>query len=657
MKLCPKCQKQFSSDANFCPVDAARLLPLEGQTAGTDTLSARFELGDKLGGSRTGTVYRARDKQGGATVAVKVVSPAVTALPGVAQRVERELKQLERVQSAGVAKILGSGKRGDETWVALELLDGAQTLAESISARGPLSLDHAAHLIEVIGEALIEAAQVGVVHRDLAPKNVLFAGNDIKLINFSLPVPTTDKVPGVPEFVAPEQVDGKPVDQRSNLYNLGALYYYVLTGMTVHSGSVDEIHRAHAAASIRTPSSLAPVPAPVEAVIMRALDRSPTKRFLTVRQFVDEVSRIARGESDAKSTQPMGKVGRPKAELVQTLLGVRTGAGGFMTSQGQLPAAHVPAPAAPVLPAQAPAPAPAQVGTATAIGFSGGFGEVPGQLPANQTPAMQAPPMQAPAMQAPVAVAAPSAIGMPPIERSPWAPPASSVPSTTVPSSPAAMAGAQAAIQAAAPELGRVEPAVLPAPLVAPAAPLIASPVVAAPVVAAPVVAPPIVAPPVVAAPVLAAPVVAQQQSAAPAGKKRAEPAAGGDGSKGKFRETMWFKKGDLDAQAAVNAAEERAKTGKDAAGDKADSMPIDERYKDDGSISRGDKEKYSLRTGGTQMMAAVNPNAKGGASQSIAKVSEDALIGEMKAGRGKIFALIAAGLVVLIVIIVLVAS
>ena len=628
MKLCPKCQKQFSDDANFCPVDAARLIPLEGQSAGTDTLSARFDLGDKLGGSRTGAVHRARDKQSGAAVAVKIVAAAVTALPGVAQRLERELKQLERVQSAGVAKILGSGKRGDAPWVALELIDGAQTLAEAITARGPIALDQAAHLIEVIGEALIEAAQVGVVHRDLAPKNVLFAGNEIKLINFSLPVPTSEKVPGVPEFVAPEQVDGKPVDQRSNLYNLGALYYYILTGVPVHAGTVDEIHRAHAAASIRTPSSLAPVPAPVEAVIMRALDRSPTKRFLTVRQFVDEVGRIARGDSDSKSTQPMGKTGRPKAELVQTLLGVNRG---FGTS-----AAAPMAPMAPILPqAVAPAAAPSKaIGNATAIGFSGGFGEgaIPGQQPAIQSP-MQTPAMQAPAMQAPVAVAAPSAVGIPPAERSPWAPPATSVPSTTVPQSPAAMAGAQAAIAAAAPEIGKVAPAV-----------------VAPPVVAAPVVAAPVLAAPVVAAPVVAAPQVSMQAAVAAAGKKKA---GGEDASKGKFRETMWFKKGDLDAQAAVAAAEERVKTGKDASGDKADSLPIDERYKDDGSISRGDKEKYSLRTGGTQMMSAVGRETKSG--DSIAKVSEDALIGEMKGGRGKVIAALAFGLVILILIVVLV--
>jgi hypothetical protein len=148
------------------------------------------------------------------------------------------------------------------------------------------------------------------------------------------------------------------------------------------------------------------------------------------------------------------------------------------------------------------------------------------------------------------------------------------------------------------------------------------------------------------AAPVVAAPVVAQQ----PAGRGR----KGDEDNKGKFRETMWFKKGDLDAQAAVAAAEERARTGKEVSADKADSKPIDERYNDDGSITRGDKEKYSLRTGGTMMMQAM-PD-KGKASMSLNKVSEDALIGEMKGGRTKIIAAIVAGAILIAVVIMMLA-
>jgi hypothetical protein len=610
MKLCPKCNKQFSDDANFCPVDAARLGPVIQAASEADSLSARFELGDKLGGNRTGAVHKAKDKQTGAMVAVKLVAPQVTGLPGVGQRLERELKQLERVQSAGVTKLLASGKRGDQTWIALELVEGAVTLEEAITARGPIALDQAAHLIEVVGEALIEAAQVGVVHRDLAPKNILFNGHDIKLVNFSLPVPTSERVPGVPEFVAPEQVDGKPVDQRSNLYSLGALYYYVLTGQTVHGGSAEEVHRAHTAGSIKTPSSLTAVPAPVEAVIMRALDRSPTKRFLTVRQFVDEVGRIARGEADPKAAaMPAGK--KPKAELVQTLLGVRSGSG-YAPVPAPAPAPvtaapTVPAPALGVPAITAPAPVAAPVVAAPA----------PIAQPASMAstvagvPAGVALPQGISALEAPAAPATPVAVAAPLAVPSPWAP-------------PGAMAGAQAAVAAAAPEVAKVA---VPAPAPAPA-------------------------PPVVAAPVVAAPVVAQKKDAAPAGKKKAE---GEKPQKGKFRETMWFKKGDLDAQAAQTAAEEAAKTGKVDSNDKADSLPIDERYKDDGSISRGDKEKYSLRTGATQMMAALKDKDAGATGSS--KISEDALIGEMKGGRTLIFVGIGVGVLILILLIVFIAS
>src|SRR5215831_12599027 len=154
MKLCPKCQKQFSDDANFCPVDAARLVPLETQAAGVDALAARFDVGERIGGGRTGAVHRAVDKTTGKPCVVKLVSKTVVALPGVAQRLDRELKQLERVQSTGVARVIATGKRGDETWIASEQLDGAHTLAEAISARGPIPPEQAAELVEVIGEAL-----------------------------------------------------------------------------------------------------------------------------------------------------------------------------------------------------------------------------------------------------------------------------------------------------------------------------------------------------------------------------------------------------------------------------------------------------------------------------------------------------------------------
>lgn len=112
---------------------------------------------------------------------------------------------------------------------------------------------------------------------------------------------------------------------------------------------------------------------------------------------------------------------------------------------------------------------------------------------------------------------------------------------------------------------------------------------------------------------------------------------------KGKFRETMWFKKGQLDAEAAERA---KSSDGESVDSDKADEMPMEDRYADDGSLSHEDKHKFSLRTGHTEMMPSLDQPVSGG-------VTEDELMREIQGGRGKWIALIAGGAVLLIVLLV----
>ncbi len=595
MKLCPKCGKKFSDDANFCPVDAARLSPIEREEPAADTMAARYELRERLGGSRTGVVCRAVDKQTQATVAIKILSAEATATANAMQRVERELKQLERLQHTGIAKVFSSGKRDEQLWVATELVDGARPLSEVVRQHGPLSASMAAELVEHIGEALIEAAQLGVVHHDLAPKNVLLAGSDIKLINFSAPVSAGEQVPGVPEFVSPEQVEGKAPDQRSNIYSLGSLFYFALTGSPPFRGEAAAVHASHLAGSIKPPSELVSVPAELEAVLLRALERSPSKRYLTVRQFIDEVVRVTRdgGATDVRSTQPMGRAGRPRAELVQTLLG--------------MPGDQLRAAAAKATEAAKAAEAEAKAAPSEAP---------PAQAAAPTTPIAAVAAPAAPAPAAPASPAAPSESAQP-ADRSPWAPPAAEA-------APGAMAEAQAAVTAAAPALGAMAPA--PTPI----APEVAAPM--ASTASAPAAATPAAATPAASDP--SAPKVAGTSAARR--KKTEDP-----DNKGKFRETLWFKKGELDAAAAEAAAAERQRTGKEVDRDKADSLPMDERYKDDGTISHGDKDMYSLKTGGTQMLPAIREK-----SSSSTQISADELIGEMKSGRSKYIIAIVLGVV-----------
>jgi serine/threonine-protein kinase len=606
MKVCPKCGKQFADDANFCPTDAGKLQPLGAEAPAaapaSDLVGGRFRLEERLGGSSTGQVFRASDSQTGMPVALKMVDAAVASMPQVAQKTEREWKQLERVGSPAIAKVMASGKQGAQLWVATELVGESLSLQEMVAARGPLDPHTASELVVAVGEALIEAAKVGVVHRDLAPKNVLVTNGQVKLINFSVPTPTgNDKIPGVPEFVAPELIEGKVVDQRSNIYSLGALYYYLLTGAAPYAGTPDEIHKAHLAGGAVPPSKRAAVPTDLDPLVAKAMERTAARRYLTLRQFLDEVGRVARGpEGGAGATQPFGRAGvapaggkAKKSELAQTLMGVPPGSSAALNEMKtrqmdvQIPAEAMREAVAAGLAEAPPAPAPQIM-------------PVPQAVPIMAVPAMPVAPAEAP---------------------SPWAAPAAPM---------NAMAPAAAAMAASAPAVGALAAAV-------PAAAVPVAPVPAAPVVPqAPVVRAPSVPP-------------GAQTTGAGAGKKKPaeEPKKG---QKGKFRETMWFKKGDLDAAAAEAAAEEAKKGGDPIASDKADSMPVEDRYNDDGSISRGDAEKYSLKTGATSMMPAISEKSLAGAS---GKVSEDELIGEMRGGRGKILALVAVGVIGIIVLVI----
>jgi serine/threonine-protein kinase len=609
MKVCPKCGKQFGDDNNFCPSDAGKLQPVAGggapaTDASNDLVGGRFQLGERIGGGVTGEIFRAGDNQQAQQVAVKLVAPAVAAIPQVATRAERELKQLERVGSKAIAKVLASGRQGQQLWIATELVEGGLSLSDVVAARGALDPHRASELVVAIGEALIEAAKVGVVHRDLAPKNVLLAGDQVKIINFCLPVPTSDKVPGVPEYVAPELIEGKPIDQRSNIYSLGAMFYFLLTGASPFEGSPEDVHKAHLAGAFMPPSKRAPVPADLDGLVAKAMERAAAKRYLTLRQFLDEVARVANGpQGGVAATQPFGAAGKAggvekkPSHLASTLMGVAPASG----AQAMPTAAQVAAAAAMAGPNQN------EIKTRqmdVQIPPEALREAIDAGLIDQHAPAVQAAPA-APVL--PAKAAATAQMGSQP---SPWAAPAQAA--APVPAAP-----------------------VVPQPMPAPAPPVVAAPIPAAPAMPAAPSAPQMPRTPSVPPGAVAA------AAGAAGGKKKVEIEAK-KASKGKFRETMWFKKGELDAAAAEAAAADAQKDPNAQTADKVDALPMEDRYNDDGSLNRGDAEKYSLRTGATSMMQAIDPNDVGRSGN----VSERDLIGEMKGGRTWIWVAIVVGVI-----------
>jgi serine/threonine-protein kinase len=568
MKFCPNCQSQYPDDANFCPQEgcASDQGPRRLEMVAAAAPPPRFEMESQIGGSRSGEVFRARDGQTGQAVAYKLVARASLPTTATLERAQRELKQLQRAQSNRLARVIDFGKDAEgRLFIASELVDG-EPLDRLVSTTGPLPLDRAKAIVAQIGEALLEGQKVGVVHHDLSPKNVLVGANDeVKVINFVAPVAVSETVFGVPEYLSPEQAEGKLVDQRSNTYSLGGILMMLLTGQSPVSGAdtgaiLDQVTKGELVPPSRRVDGATPLTPEIDRVVLKAMDKSANRRPLTMRQFLTDVNGLV-GPGAAPAA---GGVGFAKTMLfsggspeVQKLVQQAVAARGGTVSPTPAPA---PAPVA-----AAPEPAPAYAATPP---------------PVQNTP----PPAAGPRRTHGAAIAA-TVVSLP----------AAKLPGM---GSPTPMPGASPNPS------GQITP------------------------------------PPVAATPPL--------QAVSPTPAPTPKPAAGGN-----FRETLWFKKGDVDqmveeARRRVEAARSKGLAVPDADAEAAavaaageEARPLDERYVDDGSVTADDRKKFSLRSGATSTALPTVGGAVPGERMSDAEV-----MGEI--GGKKKFVIIAIAVAVL---------
>lgn len=585
MKTCPICKSKYPEDANFCPQETCASADgpqrLESVVAAPEP---RFKPIERIGGGSTGEVWRARDGQTGTEVALKLVNPAALGSAATQSRAEREFKQLMRVSSPRVAAIIDCGKLPNgRLFVAMELFP-CESLASVLRA-GPVDLDTAKAMIAQVGQALLEAQKAGLVHRDVSPDNVLVSPTgDVKVINFPLAPPVTDKVAGDPAYVSPEQAQGKPADQRSNTYSLAAILYHMLTGEPPFQAPTPQaVLDMHVSSPLLPPSQRRPgagISAEADRLILKAMDKSSSRRHLTLRLFLTELE------------------------------GVKAAAPGAAASAAAKPAGS-------------------EVGLAKTMLFAGNQADV-ARMVAEATAAKKA----AKAAAASIQPAAPAPV---PVARV-----------AAKPATRAAVASSEPTISVM--ETMAAEPAapVRPAPA-APSRPVVA----AAPPAAAHRVATP-------------APKVAPSGQKASAAQRSGTTAMGGGVIKpaeaGKapppkagaaFRETLWFKKGDVD-QMVADAKAKLVAGGKPAAEEAElptdDVRPLEDRYVDDGSVTTEDRKKFSLRTGGTATALPAAAVAIPGE-----KMDERELVQEI--GRGRRTAILIVAAVVIVAVIVVVAA
>lgn len=290
-------------------------------TASSSLVAGRFRLGELLGTGGSAVVYAAEDLESGRPVALKVLHPFLAARPLARDAFLAEARRAQPLRHQHIVGVIDVGidERPEQpiVWIALERAEGA-SLAEHVARHGPLRPADAVAVIGAVLDALSAAHEIGLIHRDVSPANIMVAasgrrivGDSVRLLDFGLadasgrPTLGSDLllnaeasgasgVIGNVDYMSPEQVRGLAVDERGDVYQAGAVLYFALTGTAPFARTgIESRMRAHLEAPPAVPSVAVPtVPRALDRIVVRAMLKDPDDRFATasdMRRALDEI--------------------------------------------------------------------------------------------------------------------------------------------------------------------------------------------------------------------------------------------------------------------------------------------------------------------------------------------------------------------------------
>src|SRR5215831_11463622 len=281
-----------------------------------------YEITAPLGAGGMGELYRARDTRLERTVAIKILPAHLSSDPGRKQRFEREAKTISSLNHPHICVLHDIGQQDGIDYLVMECVEG-ETLAKRLE-KGPLPLEQVLKIGAQIASALDKAHRNGIAHRDLKPGNIMLTAGGAKLLDFGLakpvaplanlaamtetmqesPVTEQGTIVGTFQYMSPEQLEGKELDGRSDIFSLGAVLYEMLTGTKAFEGK----SRLSIASAIleKEPvpiSSIKPVTPPaLDHAVKKCLAKVPDERWQNASDLASQLKWIA--ESSASGGAP-----------------------------------------------------------------------------------------------------------------------------------------------------------------------------------------------------------------------------------------------------------------------------------------------------------------------------------------------------------------
>jgi hypothetical protein len=275
------------------PPSALPSLTASLSAAALAALSQRYDILAEAGHGSMGNVYKARDRETGETVALKLLKPEIASDQSMMDRFKNELLFARKITHKNICRVHEFNRIGGIAYTSMEFVEG-ESLRSVLNRFGSLPPRKVIDLAQQMCSGLKEAHAQGIVHRDLKPENVMIDGQgNIKIMDFgiarSMEVATrlTGSMVGTPAYMAPEQVAGKSVDYRTDIYSLGLILYEMFTGAPAfRADNAVAVALKQMQENPRPPHEIEPnIPAAMERVVLKCLEKEPTRRFQSIAEL------------------------------------------------------------------------------------------------------------------------------------------------------------------------------------------------------------------------------------------------------------------------------------------------------------------------------------------------------------------------------------